>query len=302
MVWAALVLDFHQVGLPPSSHVLWTGLVGHSERNPSHVPAKLTPLPRLIIVVTLGIYIGAGKEIFKKRRELRQVSQNRPYTVIENPFVSCKTTEVHISSEPAKATRNDSQTSLCDDHGNRVQGYNPYTVSVGIGSAASEATHSRVARTSSGRAPHRNHVNNDSTSAAWGYTKCAMLFFVSLIITWVSRTISDVGGPVLLSNETFLTAQVPSTINRVYSLVHPEAVSFPLSYASGLVLPLQGFWNAVVYTITSLSASRALYRSLRYRQHPALGHRTSSSSTTKGILPGGGPNPLPYVLRGLSKR
>lgn len=138
--------------------------------------------------MTFAIYVRAGKEIFKKRQELRDVSHSRSYAVIKNPFISCKTTEVHISSEPAKAARNDSQTSLCDDHGNRVQGYNPYTVSVGIGSAA-EASRARM--TNSGLTSHRNHVTTESNSAAWGYTKCAMLFFISLIITWVSRTRSD---------------------------------------------------------------------------------------------------------------
>ncbi len=136
---------------------------------------------RLVILITLAIYARAGKEIFKKRQELRNVSQKRSYTVIENPFTSCKTTEVHISSEPARALRNDSQTSLCDDHGKPVRGYNPYTVSVGTGSAASQAPHARMA--SLARTPRRNHEAN---SAAWGYTKCAMLFFISLVITWVS--------------------------------------------------------------------------------------------------------------------
>ena len=28
---------------------------------------------------------------------------------------------------------------------------------------------------------------NDANAAAWGYTKVALLFFVSLLVTWVSR-------------------------------------------------------------------------------------------------------------------
>ncbi|MCJ1367526.1 hypothetical protein MMC16_006659 [Acarospora aff. strigata] len=232
----------------------------------------------LVIFITLGIYVRAGKEIFKKRQELRNVGQTRTYTVIENPFISCKTTEVQIVSEPANLARHDSQASLCDDHGNRVQGYTPYTVSVGIGSTHSESNPSRTS--GSAKTFHRNHITNEANSAAWGYTKCAMLFFISLIITWV-----------------------PSTINRVYSLVHPEAVSFPLNYASGLVLPLQGFWNAFVYTITSLSASKALYQSLRHRHHRPRPHRSLSSGTrtSKGImpLPGGRQDSFPYVLQSL---
>lgn len=139
----------------------------------------------MIIFVTFAIYVRAGKEIFKKRQELRSFTQAPTFTVIENPFISCKTTEVEISSEPAAVVRNDSQTSLCDDHGNRMHGYNPYSVSVEIGSAASESIPPRTA--GYGRPAHRNKVSNEATSAAWGYTKCALLFFISLIITWVSQ-------------------------------------------------------------------------------------------------------------------
>ncbi len=97
--------------------------------------------------------------------------------------------------------------------------------------------------------------------------------------------------------------QVPSTVNRVYGLVYPEVVSFRLNYTSGLVLPLQGFWNSLVYAMTSLAASKALYRSLRYgRQRPPRDRRSSSSATTNNILPSGRPNPFPYVLSRLPKK
>jgi hypothetical protein len=75
----------------------------------------------------------------------------------------------------------------------------------------------------------------EANKAAFSYCKCALLFFFSLLITWV-----------------------PSSINRVYSLAHPDTFLFPLLYASALVLPLQGFWNAVIYTATSLPACKAL--------------------------------------------
>jgi hypothetical protein len=48
----------------------------------------------------------------------------------------------------------------------------------------------------------------------------------------------------------------------VYSLAHPEVVSFPLNYASALVLPLQGWWNFVVYVTTSFPATKALLRKI----------------------------------------
>ena len=41
----------------------------------------------------------------------------------------------------------------------------------------------------------------------------------------------------------------PSPINRVYSLIFPENVSFGLSLVAGVVLPLQWFGDAVVYVL-----------------------------------------------------
>ena len=41
-----------------------------------------------------------------------------------------------------------------------------------------------------------------------------------------------------------------------------DAVSFPLNYIESLVLPLQGFWNAVIYMSTSVPACRALWATL----------------------------------------
>jgi hypothetical protein len=65
--------------------------------------------------------------------------------------------------------------------------------------------------------------------------------------------------------------QVPSTANRVNSLVHPDSVSFPLNYVSALVLPLQGFWNCCVYITISRPACKALVRRLKpesWRTYP----------------------------------
>lgn len=37
-------------------------------------------------------------------------------------------------------------------------------------------------------------------------------------------------------------------------MAHPEGVNFGLHYASSFVLPLQGFWNCVIYLSISWSA------------------------------------------------
>ena len=41
--------------------------------------------------------------------------------------------------------------------------------------------------------------------------------------------------------------------------MHPELVSLPFTYASGVVLPLMGFWNSVIYITTSWRAVRLLF-------------------------------------------
>lgn len=59
---------------------------------------------------------------------------------------------------------------------------------------------------------------------------------------------------------TFL--KVPTSVNRVYALVLPDAFNFPLNYVASFVFPLQAFWNGVVYIITSQTAVRRLCRNL----------------------------------------
>jgi hypothetical protein len=81
----------------------------------------------------------------------------------------------------------------------------------------------------------RRRNQYETHNATWSYCKCAMLFFLVLLITWV-----------------------PSSANRVYSLVYNGAVSRELYYASAFVLPLQGFWNGIIYIVTSWSAFKGL--------------------------------------------
>lgn len=83
--------------------------------------------------------------------------------------------------------------------------------------------------------PLRRRQAYEANTAAWSYTKCAILFFSALLVTWI-----------------------PSSANRVYSVVHIEESSEPLEYASAFVLPLQGFWNALIYIVTSWKACQML--------------------------------------------
>lgn len=91
--------------------------------------------------------------------------------------------------------------------------------------------------------------------------------------------------------------QVHSSVNRAYSLVHPDLVSVPFTYASGIVLPLMGFWNSVIYITTSWPAVRGLFSTSNYwargsylgfNRRPSVGIRKwtgSESDSVKRLSP-----------------
>jgi hypothetical protein len=124
-----------------------------------------------------------------------------------------------------------------------------------------------------GRNPRLSITSLDANRAAVSYCKWAILFFVAALVTWV-----------------------PSTVNRVVTLVHPEEKIFALNYASGLVLPLQGFWNAIIYIFTSLPACSALVQritsgsdstkktSREWKNLFAMTTRPSSGSASRGKM------------------
>jgi hypothetical protein len=119
------------------------------------------------------------------------------------------------------------------------------------------------------RRPRKSIPSLDANRAAITYCKCALLFFAAMIVTWV-----------------------PSTLNRLVTLVHPNDPIFRLGYASGLVLPLQGFWNAIIYIFTSLPACKALMRrittTLRIDQMPRWrnGRFSTTATSTSSHGPG----------------
>ena len=79
----------------------------------------------------------------------------------------------------------------------------------------------------------------ETNADAWLYARAAFLFFCVLLISWI-----------------------PASINRLYSFIHPEQLVFGLNFAAALTLPLQGFWNCVIYIITSQTAVRNLVRAI----------------------------------------
>lgn len=97
---------------------------------------------------------------------------------------------------------------------------------------------------------HRRRSNTTTLShnmdkVKWAYTKVAILFAVSIFITWV-----------------------PSSVNRVYSLRYPEP-NYALNISSAVVLPLQGFWNTVIYFTTSASTCKRVWNRFKGRKRRA---------------------------------
>ena len=59
--------------------------------------------------------------------------------------------------------------------------------------------------------------------------------------------------------------RIPSIINRFVSYARPNHVDWGLNYTETLVLPAQGFWNAIVYVGSWQTACRNLWRDMRGR-------------------------------------
>ncbi|KAK0735950.1 hypothetical protein B0T21DRAFT_383653 [Apiosordaria backusii] len=246
----------------------------------------------LSIIITMFIYVRAGREIYQKRRKMLNFSStgtgtavgNEPFSPVANEFSTAfnfKTTEVvqtteiiqppapiaaaHTRPKPAGAPAGaqvkdpnvsysvnisadptaNARVSLDDDD---LEAAESPTTSTSVTSSTQKPKHARVmssgfhsTQISTGRSPnlHARRRNMETNNATWSYAKCSILFFSALLITWV-----------------------PSSGNRVYSMVNRGEVSKPLFFASAFVLPLQGFWNAIIYMVTSWAACKSLWAAI----------------------------------------
>lgn len=221
---------------------------------PKQTVSKTDTASRATICVTFFIYIRAGREIYqnhKKLNGLNYTSHCEPEPLPMNSPFNTKTTEVSVTSEiVTTATEESIDLTPLGAAQNRssIVGQQPLAYSVTISALPSGSSgHTLPTTTTEDTNDNANIVNTtaqprtrrkttyEANSAAWQYTKCAILFFTAILVTWI-----------------------PSTANRVYSVVHRNEISLPLEYMSSLVLPLQGFWNAVIYVVTSWGACRHL--------------------------------------------
>ncbi|ELR05949.1 hypothetical protein VC83_08207 [Pseudogymnoascus destructans] len=214
---------------------------------------------RLVILVTFGIYIRAGREIYNKRKQLRQFASSEigPGMIPTNPFNQGAIHEQTVVAISYESTANHPtidindlgrQLSAADRRHSGQNGQPQYSVAVSavpavykIGSMPPfPSVPKRPKKTKEekerGDDPTlKRYQTIEASRAAWGYTKVAVLFFSAMLITWI-----------------------PSSANRLYGVAHPGKISIPLTYAAAFVLPLQGFWNCLIYMITSLNACKEL--------------------------------------------
>ncbi|KAI1262166.1 hypothetical protein F5Y18DRAFT_162093 [Xylariaceae sp. FL1019] len=191
----------------------------------------------LAILCTFFIYLRAGREIYRKRRQLRNFgvsssSAHDPETLVgEDPVM---TTEIHVTSESVDppidldVLEAGTASNTCPES-QRAPGYS-VSISADRRTQLSSTT-PKVSSAARSQAKARRKNMMELNRATWSYTKCALLFFIALLVTWV-----------------------PSSANRVYSLINPGQMSIPLEVMSALVLPLQGTWNALIYIVTSWAA------------------------------------------------
>ncbi|KAH6715682.1 G-protein-like protein coupled receptor [Leptodontidium sp. MPI-SDFR-AT-0119] len=218
----------------------------------------------LAILATFIIYVRVGVEIFQKRSELQNAAYdgNCPSVTMASstdrdkkpiflpplaPFSGLRTTEIEVTNDPW--TQHSYMNSPSSSFTRAEKGPSQqdlYSITIVSSPPPFTITYPQSARlppipthhtTSSSKRP------STMDKIKWAYTRCALLFAISILITWV-----------------------PASVNRVHGLRYPNHPSFALNVGSALVLPLQGFWNAVIYFATSAGVCRDCLGRLRGRK------------------------------------
>jgi hypothetical protein len=209
----------------------------------------------------MGIYIMAFIKVWHNRHELKGLFN--PFN--ENPFEGIITTEISVTtyarrpSEPNPMPPKE-DLPLAYASPMRDPDFDPYSVNIEVGRPRVDRNTS-TADMFKVRSLTRNHALSETNPEAWLYARVAFLFFCSLLICWV-----------------------PSSINRLYSIANPKILVFGLNYTETLVLPLQGFFNAVIYIVTSQTASRNLWRSMTGAQElPRKNSTVTGSSVSRKV-------------------
>jgi hypothetical protein len=188
--------------------------------------------------LSLVIYLRVGVDIFQKRNALKRLgdgsSQLNTAPVAEPPFTGTRTTEVEVTRGGLWQSNCISRPGASYNRGERHTKSHSYSINITASNA--NPTSPRGSVIFSRRPGGMDKVK-------WAYSKVALLFALSILITWV-----------------------PSSINRIYGVIYPDTPSYSLNICSAIVLPLQGFWNTIIFFTTSQTVWRAYLADFRSKR------------------------------------
>ncbi|CAF3471158.1 unnamed protein product [Fusarium graminearum] len=191
----------------------------------------------LIIFIAFSLYVRVGVTIYKWRSRLHDFSYSNDRTDLSQVPPSsdlsgiAKTTDITITTldSPPPASGQSLRPATRPDPVHSADIYAGPSLPV---APSFEQPNTRT------KNPERRK-RSPSDEAAMSYAKTALLFFTAMLITWI-----------------------PASANRLYILIDGKA-SVQLGYVSAFVLPLQGFWNALIYYYTSRAACKQVIARLR---------------------------------------
>ncbi|KAK6711209.1 hypothetical protein SNK05_005636 [Fusarium graminearum] len=191
----------------------------------------------LIIFIAFSLYVRVGVTIYKWRSRLHDFSYSNDRTNLSQVPPSsdlsgiAKTTDITITTldSPPPASGQSLRPTTRPDPVHSADIYAGPSLPV---APSFEQPNTRT------KNPERRK-RSPSDEAAMSYAKTALLFFTAMLITWI-----------------------PASANRLYILIDGKA-SVQLGYVSAFVLPLQGFWNALIYYYTSRAACKQVIARLR---------------------------------------
>ncbi|KAG8530707.1 uncharacterized protein KY384_004063 [Bacidia gigantensis] len=186
----------------------------------------------LALLGALVIYCFALVKAWRNRRVLKPLLN----PLNEDPFAGIVTTDIEVvfsegESETGEA-RPAPRTRFSSLNMQEVKN-SPYTVTVQGIRSDRKSSRPELLRLPSWT---RNAALAEENAEAWLYARAAFLYFLAMVICWI-----------------------PASVYRLNSLINPDSNVFGLSEAAIIGLPLQGFLNALVYYVSSQTATKRIF-------------------------------------------
>ncbi|RGP67963.1 hypothetical protein FSPOR_5624 [Fusarium sporotrichioides] len=192
----------------------------------------------LIILVAFTIYVRVGITIYKWRSRLHGFSNSNEMNTSRNATQNLDVSGISKTTNITITTLKSTPSGFDEPLRPATKPEPVHSADIYAGPAppvANSYEQPNISRTQHSDRSRRS----PSDEAAMSYAKTALLFFTAMLITWI-----------------------PASANRLYILIDGHA-SVQLGYVSAFVLPLQGFWNALIYYYTSRAACKQVIASVR---------------------------------------